>query len=106
MEVREPPPLGYYTEQGRQQLNQLPPQGAGQGGLASLGARFGNTALVSLEPLGLVRLWHSTALAGTIRHPDVKLWPPAGAQEAFSDAAGRSLLNVRAGIGILMPGGG
>ena len=45
-------------------------------------------------------------LVCTIGHPDVKLWPPAGAQKAFSDAAGRSLLNVRAGIGILMPGAG
>ena len=49
---------------------------------------------------------HSTAWACSIRHPDAKLWPPAGAQEAHSDAAGGSLLNIRAGVGVLMPGGG
>ena len=49
---------------------------------------------------------HSTAWACSIRHPDAKLWPHAGAQEAHSDAAGGSLINIRAGVGVLMPGGG
>ena len=48
---------------------------------------------------------HSTAWTCTIRHPDAHLWPPAGAQEVYSDAAGGSLLNIKAGVGVLMPGG-
>ena len=49
---------------------------------------------------------HSTAWACQIRHPDAKLWPPAGAEEVFTDAAGGSLLNIRAGVGAVMSGGG
>lgn len=48
---------------------------------------------------------HSTAWVCKIAHPDAKLWPPAGAAVAHTDAAGGSLLNVRAGVGALMPGG-
>ena len=48
---------------------------------------------------------HSTAWVCGIRHPDEKLWPPAGAPIAYTDAAGGSLLNIRAGVGAVMPGG-
>ena len=48
---------------------------------------------------------HSTAWASKIRHPDAKLWPPAGAPEVHTDAAGGSLTNIRAGVGAVMPGG-
>ena len=48
---------------------------------------------------------HSTAWFSPIRHPDAKLWPPAGAQEIHTDAAGGSLTNIRAGVGGVMPGG-
>ena len=66
---------------------------------------------VRLPPLAMEQLawWyarlHATAWNCEIRHPDAKMWPPAGAREVFTDAAGGSLVNIRAGVGALMPEG-
>ena len=40
-----------------------------------------------------------------IRHPEEKLWPPAGAAEVNSDAAGGSLINIKVGQGVVAPSG-
>ena len=36
-----------------------------------------------------------------IRHPEEKLWPPAGAIPLNSDAAGGSLVNIKVGLGVI-----
>ena len=46
------------------------------------------------------------AFSNPIRHPEEKIWSPAGASEVYSDAAGGSLVNVRAGLGVVLPTGG
>lgn len=40
-----------------------------------------------------------------IRHPDAKVAVPTGARQVWTDAAGGSLLNLRAGVGALLPDG-
>ena len=46
------------------------------------------------------------AFVNHIRHPEEKLWFPAGAPEVYTDAAGGSLLNIKAGLGVVLPTGG
>ena len=57
----------------------------------------------------MLRWWfgslHATAWASPIRHPDELLWPPLGAVLVDTDAAGGSLINLRAGVGVLLPNG-
>ena len=40
-----------------------------------------------------------------IRHPDEKKWFPPGSPEVYSDAAGGSLVNIKAGLGVVLPSG-
>ena len=56
-----------------------------------------------------LRWWFLHLQASTwycpIRHPDAKVAVPAGARQVWTDAAGGSLLNPRAGVGALLPDG-
>ena len=45
------------------------------------------------------------AFVNPIRHPEQKIWSPAGSPEAFTDAAGGSLVNIKAGLGVVLPTG-
>ena len=45
------------------------------------------------------------AFVNHIRHPEEKIWAPAGAPVVFSDAAGGSLVNIKAGLGVVLPTG-
>lgn len=45
------------------------------------------------------------AFVNPIRHPEQKLWYPAGSPEVFTDAAGGSLVNIKAGLGVVLPTG-
>ena len=40
-----------------------------------------------------------------IRHPDEVGWAPAGGPEVYTDAAGGSLINIKAGVGVVLPNG-
>ena len=61
------------------------------------------------EARGMLRWWfgslHATAWFSPIRHPEQKIWPPLGAEVVNTDAAGGSLINLRAGVGVLLPSG-
>ena len=65
--------------------------------------------VLSVAALGQMRWWflnlQVTAWFCPIRHPDASLWPPLWAEEIHSDAAGGTLLNVKVGVGALLPGG-
>ena len=45
------------------------------------------------------------AFVNPIRHPEEKLWYPAGSPEVFTDAAGGTLVNIKAGLGVVLPTG-
>ena len=59
--------------------------------------------------LSQMRWWfinlQTTAWFCPIRHPDSAFWPPILAEDVFSDAAGGTLLNIKVGMGALLPGG-
>lgn len=61
------------------------------------------------EARAMLRWWfgslHATAWFSPIRHPEEKIWPPLGAEVVNTDAAGGSLINLRAGVGVLLPSG-
>ena len=65
--------------------------------------------VLSAAALVQMRWWfinlQSTAWYCPIRHPEALLWPPLWAEEVYSDAAGGTLLNVKVGVGALLPGG-
>ena len=65
--------------------------------------------ILSVAALEQMRWWflnlQVTAWFCPIRHPDASLWPPVWAEEINSDAAGGTLLNVKVGVGALLPGG-
>ena len=66
---------------------------------------------VKLTPAALkqLRWWfvnlQATAWYCPITHPDAILWPPVGSTVVWSDAAGGTLVNVKVGVGVLLPGG-
>ena len=66
--------------------------------------------VLSAAALEQMRWWflnlQVTAWFCPIRHPDAFLWPPVWAEEIYSDAAGGTLLNVKVGVGAVLPGGG
>ena len=47
----------------------------------------------------------AAAFSNPIRHPEERDWSPAGTMEVFTDAAGGSLVNKKAGLGVIMPDG-
>lgn len=61
------------------------------------------------EARAMLRWWfgslHATAWFSPIRHPEEKIWPPLGAEVVDTDAAGGSLINLRAGVGVFLPNG-
>ena len=67
---------------------------------------------VKLTPAALKQMkWWFVNLQVTawycpITHPDAALWPPVAATVVWSDAAGGTLVNLKVGVGILLPGGG
>ena len=65
--------------------------------------------VLSAAALEQMRWWfinlQSTTWFCPIRHPEAFLWPPLWADEVYSDAAGGTLLNVKVGVGALLPGG-
>ena len=64
---------------------------------------------LSAEAREMLRWWFGTLQLSAwfcpIVHPEERLWPPLGAAEVDTDAAGGSLVNLRAGFGVLLPNG-
>ena len=69
----------------------------------------GEEVSLSVAALEQMRWWfinlQVTAWFCPIRHPDALFWPPAWSKEFFSDAAGGTLVNIKVGVGALLPGG-
>ena len=61
------------------------------------------------EAREMLRWWFASLQVSAwycpIMHPEAKLWPPLGSAEVDTDAAGGSLINLRAGVGVLLPSG-